>query len=602
MGLFNWFSSKKNISDDNTSGSERLEEKQELVTGEKEFVIPKSLPEAVKMIAEERGSNFLCERAFINMLNDYNLLKDIPALKNVFRNMQDEGYIGKMLSLTNWELESRSLCAQYIKDFGAKESIVAYIVSCVGYGLNKVTELPVYVEQTGQRQVSNTAFNEPATQTISIDIDTDEATAKKSTTATPTQQPLPTQPFDPKQDLPYFHWPTVSLFSNIPETLGVLGIRDTLSSPEFQNCTEELPIALGTDKNGKTFVFDLAKMPHILVAGTTGKGKSVALHGMIASLLFKKHPSELKFSLIDTKGLEFGFYEKLTNSYLVSTDLLSDEKCIVNDLSDIGARMAALIREVEKRTELLKKARARNIVSYNQMFCSRQLDPTDGHYYMPYIVAIIDDFGNIMQQDARLMELWMTNLTQTGALVGIHLIICTQLTTKEIVSPAIRAQFPSRIAFSLLSMSESRLILGTGTANKISTPGECIYMYNGNQYHIRCGFISDEEIRTIVNHIAVQADYGFPYTLPEEESEFSREVDMNHLDPLFDDAARLIVINQSGSTSLIQRKFVIGYNRAGRLMDQLEKAGIVGPAKGSAPRAVLIQDEMRLNKLLNALR
>ena len=151
MGLFNWFSSKKNISDDNTSGSERLEEKQELVTGEKEIVIPKSLPEAVKMIAEERGSNFLCERAFINMLNDYNLLKDIPALKNVFRNMQDEGYIGKMLSLTNWELESRSLCAQYIKDFGAKESIVAYIVSCVGYGLNKVTELPVYVEQTGQR-------------------------------------------------------------------------------------------------------------------------------------------------------------------------------------------------------------------------------------------------------------------------------------------------------------------------------------------------------------------------------------------------------------------------------------------------------------------
>ena len=599
MGLFNWFSSKKNISDDNTSGSERLEEKQELVTGEKEIVIPKSLPEAVKMIAEERGSNFLCERAFINMLNDYNLLKDIPALKNVFRNMQDEGYIGKMISFTNWELESRSLCAQYIKDFGAKESIVAYIVSCVGYGLNKVDMLPIYAESNEVKEDENNTFNDPATQTVRIDLEPEPE--KTKTDAIPIN-PTISEPYDPKKDLPNYIYPGLLLLNNDAD-ISVVSLRSIFDTEAFCNTSFDLPCAIGKKENGSILMFDLTSAPHILLSGASGMGVSVFFNTIATSLLFKKHPAELKMVFIDPKKIEFSLYSPLKNYFLAAP---FDQDPILSDMSKVPVLLRSLCKEMDTRYNLLKEAGTRNIRDYNKKFCYRNLSPAKGHRYMPYIVVFIDEYDEIIRCTGNVIEEHLDRLVRLSRAVGIHLIISVQRPVGTVISNDIKSNITTRISFRVTSSSDSRNILGLSGAEKLRLPGEMLF-YNGAELiKARCAFTDMEEIDRINRHIEGQEGYSYEFELPDPDLstfvDIDNDVDMRHLDPLFDDAARLIVFNQSGSTALIQRKFAIGYNRAGRLMDQLEKAGIVGPAKGSTPRAVLIQDEMRLNKLLNALR
>lgn len=687
MGLFNWFSSKKNISDDNTSCSERLEEKQELVTGEKEIVIPKSLPEAVKMIAEERGSNFLCERAFINMLNDYNLLKDIPALKNVFRNMQDEGYIGKMISFTNWELESRSLCAQYIKDFGAKESIVAYIVSCVGYGLNKVDMLPIYAESNEVKEDENNTFNDPATQTISIEEESNQPETKKNTPIPPTQNPTPTQPYDPKNSLPSYVCPSIDLLNDRIDS-NIVSIKSVFDTEDFRNTQMILPCAIGKKDDGSILIFDLTSSPHILLSGASGMGVSVFFNTLVTSLLYKMHPAELKMVFIDPKKIEFSLYNPLKNTFLAS---IFDEDPIVSDMSKVPDLFRSLCKEMDNRYDLLKQAGARNIRDYNRKFCNRLLSPDEDHYYMPYIVVFIDEYDEVIRITGKETEELLDRIVRLSRAIGIHLVISVQRPVGTVISNDIKSNITTRIAFRVTSSNDSRNILGLSGAEKLRLPGEMLYFNGADLTKAKCAFIDTDEIDKINNYITTQESFPYEYLLPDPEEEILSDynVDVQHLDPLFEDAARLVVANhqvsisliqrkfaigfnrtnrlltqlryagiigggyyseplrvlvgsdyslqlilesinrnglkaakakgvdwdplfeeaarlivlkQSGSTSLIQRKFVIGYNRAGRLMDQLEKAGIVGPAKGSAPRAVLIQDEMRLNKLLNALR
>ena len=383
----------------------------------------------------------------------------------------------------------------------------------------------------------------------------------------------------------------------------IVPMQSILNSKKFQETTMELPIALGKTITNEVFMVDLAKAPHMLVAGATGQGKSVGLNAIVTSLLYKKHPAELKFVIVDPKKVEFSVYTPIERHFLAK--LPDGEDAIITDVSKVVQTLNSLCIEMDTRYDLLRKAGCRNIKEYNAKFISRQLNPEKGHRFMPYIVIIIDEFGDLIMTAGKEVELPICRIAQLARAVGIHAIIATQRPTTNIITGTIKANFPARVAFRVAAMMDSRTILDRSGAQQLIGKGDMLYLQGNDPVRVQCAFVDTPEVERIANYISKQQGYPTAFMLPEyvgEESESSiGEVDMNRLDPMFEDAARLVVIHQQGSTSLIQRKVSIGYNRAGRIMDQLEKAGIVGPTQGSKARDVLCMDETDLEMKLNNL-
>lgn len=383
----------------------------------------------------------------------------------------------------------------------------------------------------------------------------------------------------------------------------IVSMQSILSSKKFQETTFELPVALGKTITNEVFMVDLAKAPHMLVAGATGQGKSVGLNAIVTSLLYKKHPAELKFVIVDPKKVEFSVYAPIERHFLAK--LPDGEDAIITDVTKVVQTLNSLCIEMDTRYDLLRKAGCRNIKEYNAKFINRQLNPEKGHRFMPYIVIIIDEFGDLIMTAGKEVELPICRIAQLARAVGIHAIIATQRPTTNIITGTIKANFPARVAFRVAAMMDSRTILDRSGAQQLVGKGDMLYLQGNDPVRVQCAFVDTPEVEKIAEYISKQQGYPTAFMLPEyvgEEGESSMgEVDMNRLDPLFEDAAKLIVVHQQGSTSLIQRKFSIGYNRAGRIMDQLEKAGIVGPTQGSKARDVLCVDltdlEMKLNNL-----
>ena len=389
----------------------------------------------------------------------------------------------------------------------------------------------------------------------------------------------------------------------------IVSMESILNSKKFQESTMELPCALGKTITNEVYMFDLAKAPHLLVAGATGQGKSVGLNAIVTSLLYKKHPSEMKIVLVDPKKVEFSIYNPLINHFLAKVPD-EDADPIITDVTKVVRTLNSLCKLMDTRYDLLKEVGARNIKEYNKKFIDRRIPPRGGHGYMPYIVVIIDEFGDLIMTAGKEIELPIARIAQLARAVGIHMVIATQRPTTTIITGNIKANFPARIAFKVSAGIDSKTILDRTGAQQLIGRGDLLALVGGAEpVRVQCAFVDTPEVERINEFIADQQSYGAPFELPEPDTPDAdlgeggaADVDMQHLDPLFEDAARLIVVNQSGSTSLIQRKFAIGYNRAGRLMDQLEKAGVVGAAMGSKPREVMIQDEVSLNNLLNSLR
>jgi S-DNA-T family DNA segregation ATPase FtsK/SpoIIIE len=387
----------------------------------------------------------------------------------------------------------------------------------------------------------------------------------------------------------------------------IVSMESVLNSKKFQETTMDLPCAMGKTITNEVFMFDLAKMPHLLVAGATGQGKSVGLNAILTSLLYKKHPAELKIVLVDHKMVEFSIYSNIDKHFLakVPDDSASP---IITDTTKVVRTLNSLCVEMDARYELLMAAGERNIKDYNKKFIARQLSPEKGHKYMPYIVVVIDEYGDLIMTAGKEIELPIARIAQKARAVGIHMIIATQRPTTNIITGTIKANFPARIAFKVAQGIDSKTILDRMGANQLIGRGDMLFLQGNEPIRVQCAFVDTPEVVAINNFIAEQQGYATTFELPEptndSEGEYGggSDVDLNHLDPLFEDAAHHIVMSQSGSTSLIQRKFAIGYNRAGRLMDQLEKAGIVGAAMGSKPREVLIQDEVSLENLISQLK
>lgn len=381
--------------------------------------------------------------------------------------------------------------------------------------------------------------------------------------------------------------------------------QSILGCKKYQETDYELPMVLGKTITNEVYMEDLAKMPHVLVAGATGQGKSVGLNTIIASLLYKKHPSELKFVLIDPKKLEFAPYSILEHHFLAK--LPDEEEAVITDVTKVVQTLKSLCIEMDTRYDLLKAAGVKNIKEYNAKFRDRKLNPEKGHRFLPYIVVVIDEFGDLIMTAGRDVELPIARIAQLARAAGIHMIIATQRPTTTIITGNIKANFPARVAFRVMQRIDSSTILDRTGANQLVGRGDMLFSKGGDPVRVQCAFIDTPEIESITQYISKQQGYPTAFMLPEvpDENEGAADlsdVDMTHLDPLFREAAELIVSSNSGSTSLIQRKFAIGYNRAGRLMDQLEKAGIVGPAQGSKPREVfcISMDDLdqRLNNLL----
>ena len=385
----------------------------------------------------------------------------------------------------------------------------------------------------------------------------------------------------------------------------IVPMSSVLSSKKFQETTFELPVALGKTITNEVFMVDLAKAPHMLVAGATGQGKSVGLNAIVTSLLYKKHPSELKLVIIDPKKVEFAIYAPIERHFLAK--LPDGEDAIITDVTKVVQTLNSLCVEMDTRYNLLRNAGCRNIKEYNAKFTSRQLNPEHGHRFLPYIVIIIDEFGDLIMTAGKEVELPICRIAQLARAVGIHAIIATQRPTTNIITGTIKANFPARVAFRVASMMDSRTILDRPGAQQLIGKGDMLYLQGSDPVRVQCAFVDTPEVERIAAFISRQQGYPTAFMLPEyvdpnaDPDSGANDVDMNRLDPLFEEAARLLIYHQQGSTSLIQRKFSIGYNRAGRIMDQLEKAGIVGPANGSKARDVLCMDENDLDNRLNNL-
>jgi len=385
---------------------------------------------------------------------------------------------------------------------------------------------------------------------------------------------------------------------NVKKT--VVSMRTLLSSDKFQHSNFHLPIAIGKKIDNENFIVDLASMPHLLMAGATGQGKSVGLNAILVSLLYKKHPSQLKLVLVDPKKVELSIYRTIEKHFLAK--LPGEEEAIITDTKKVIHTLNALCIEMDNRYDLLKEANARNIKEYNDKFIKRRLNPQKGHQYLPFIVLVVDEFADLIMTAGKEVEMPIARLAQLARAVGIHLIIATQRPSVNIITGTIKANFPARIGFKVSSKIDSRTILDAGGADQLIGKGDMLISYNGEITRLQCAFVDTPEVEEITQFIGKQRGYPEAYKLPEyidEKDPEAKELDLGDRDPLFEEAARLIVQNQLGSTSLIQRRMKLGYNRAGRLMDQLEAAGVVGPGLGSKPRDVLIKSEMELEQYLN---
>ncbi len=384
----------------------------------------------------------------------------------------------------------------------------------------------------------------------------------------------------------------------------IVPMRSVLEDPKFKSSNFDLPVVLGRTISNEALTFDLAKMPHLLVAGATGQGKSVGLNAVITSLLYTKHPSELKFVLVDPKKVELSLYAKLERHFLAK--LPDSDDAIITDTQKVVFTLRSLTIEMDARYDLLKLAHVRNIKEYNEKFLSRRLNPNKGHRYMPFIVVIIDEFADLLMTAGREVEEPIARLAQLARAIGIHLVIATQRPTTNIITGLIKANFPARIAFRVISNIDSRTILDTTGANQLIGRGDMLFSNSGELTRVQCAFIDTPEVERICEFIGSQRGYSTAHFLPEyvgEEGEMSGagEIDLGKRDKLFEEAAKLVVQFQQGSTSLIQRRMNLGYNRAGRIMDQLEAAGIVGPFEGSKARQVLITDFNSLDRILASL-
>ena len=382
----------------------------------------------------------------------------------------------------------------------------------------------------------------------------------------------------------------------------VVSMKTLLSSEKFQHNNFSLPIAIGKRIDNENFIVDLASMPHLLMAGATGQGKSVGLNAILVSLLYKKHPSQLKLVLVDPKKVELSIYRTIEQHFLAK--LPNEEEAIITDTKKVINTLNALCIEMDNRYDLLKEAGCRNIKEYNDKFMSRKLNPEKGHQYLPFIVLVVDEFADLIMTAGKEIEMPIARLAQLARAVGIHLIIATQRPSVNIITGTIKANFPARIAFKVSSKIDSRTILDTGGAEQLIGKGDMLISYNGEVVRLQCAFVDTPEVDKITDFIGYQDGYPVPFLLPEyiDEKELEgKDFDMGDRDSLFEDAARLIVQNQIGSTSLLQRRMKLGYNRAGRLMDQLEAAGIVGPNQGSKARDVLIKTEIDLQQHLDSL-
>lgn len=382
----------------------------------------------------------------------------------------------------------------------------------------------------------------------------------------------------------------------------IVSLRSVLASKKYQNSTMELPVAIGKTITNEVFMFDLAKMPHLLIAGATGQGKSVGLNAMIASLLFKKRPEELKFVLVDPKMLEFSLYEGMERHYLAM--LPNATNPIVTDMSQVVPTLKSLCVLMDERYALLASARVRNIKEYNTQFKEGKLSPLKGHYFMPYIVLIVDEFADLIMTSGKEVEMPIARIAQKARAAGIHMVIATQRPSTDIITGIIKANFPARIAFKVFSMIDSRTILDSPGANQLVGRGDMLFNQGKDTIRLQCAFMDTPENEKLVEEIGKQESFTSAYYLPDPpvENEAKEAPTADTLDELFEEVARMVVSSQVGSTSNIQRKFNVGYNRAGRLMDQLEGAGIVSPQDGSKPRQVLVQDESTLETLLMQIR
>ena len=381
-----------------------------------------------------------------------------------------------------------------------------------------------------------------------------------------------------------------------------VSMKAVLSSDKFQNSEMELPVALGKTISNETFVADLAKMPHLLMAGATGQGKSVGLNAILASLLYKKHPAQVKFVLVDPKKVELTLFNKIERHFLAK--LPDTDDAIITDTKKVINTLNSLCIEMDQRYDLLQNAQCRNIVEYNKKFIERKLNPNDGHRYLPYIVLVIDEFADLIMTAGKEVETPIARLAQLARAIGIHLIVATQRPSVNVITGVIKANFPARIAFRVTSKIDSRTILDAGGADQLIGRGDMLIALGSELKRVQCAFIDTPEVEKVTDFIGNQRAYPEAFLLPEyigDAEGGNSNVDLDDKDAMFEDAARVLVIHQSGSTSLIQRKLKLGYNRAGRIIDQLEAAGIVGPFEGSKARQVLIPDEMALEELLNNL-
>jgi S-DNA-T family DNA segregation ATPase FtsK/SpoIIIE len=382
-----------------------------------------------------------------------------------------------------------------------------------------------------------------------------------------------------------------------PDTVSMKAV---LSSEKFQHSKMELPIALGKTISNETYVTDLTKMPHLLMAGATGQGKSVGLNAVLASILYKKHPAQVKFVLVDPKKVELTLFNKIERHFLAK--LPDTEEAIITDTQKVVTTLNSLCLEMDNRYEMLKNAQCRNLKEYNAKFIARKLNPKDGHKFLPYIVLVVDEFADLIMTAGKEVETPIARLAQLARAIGIHLIIATQRPSVNIITGTIKANFPARIAFRVTSKIDSRTILDAGGADQLIGRGDMLLSTGNEIVRLQCAFIDTPEVEKVCDYIGSQQAYPMAFELPEYIDETGGGevggVDLDDRDTLFEDAARIVVQHQQGSASLLQRRLKLGYNRAGRIVDQLEAAGIIGPFEGSKARQVLIQDEMSLEQKL----
>ncbi len=381
----------------------------------------------------------------------------------------------------------------------------------------------------------------------------------------------------------------------------IVNMRTLLASDKFKNSDAALPIAIGKTIANENYIVDLAKMPHLLMAGATGQGKSVGINALLVSLLYKKHPAQLKFVLVDPKKVELSVYRLIEKHFLAK--LPNEEEAIITDTKKVINTVNALCIEMDERYELLKNAGARNLAEYNAKFIKRKLNPEKGHKYLPYIVLVIDEFADLIMTAGKEIETPIARLAQLARAIGIHLIVATQRPSVNVITGTIKANFPARMAFKVSSKIDSRTILDTGGADQLIGRGDLLISNGGELVRLQCAFVDTPEVEAVVEFIGNQRGYPTAHDLPEyigadEETLAPGQIDVKNFDKIFRDAALLVVTSESGSTSMLQRRFNLGYNRAGRIMDQLEAIGIVGPSLGSKKREVMVRTEAELMQVL----